>query len=50
MHIALQTTAGDFDIGSYGHQEVDRLAVLLDIWAHETAFLESKKEVQYFEF
>ena len=37
--------AGDFDIGSYGHQEVDRYGVLLDLWSNQAAFLECKKEV-----
>ncbi|XP_071809867.1 uncharacterized protein [Asterias amurensis] len=37
--------AGDVDLPSYGHQQVDRFAVLLDLWANETAFLESKRQL-----
>ncbi|RUS70525.1 hypothetical protein EGW08_021713, partial [Elysia chlorotica] len=37
--------AGDFDIPSYGHQEVDRFGVLMDAWTHEAAFLECKREL-----
>ena len=40
-----QHQAGDFDIPSYGHQEVDRFGVLMDAWTHEAAFLECKREV-----
>ena len=41
----VQSQAGDFDIPSYGHQEVDRCGVLMDAWAQHAAFLECKKEV-----
>ncbi|CAH1785032.1 unnamed protein product [Owenia fusiformis] len=34
---------GGFDISSYGHQEIDRFAVLLDLWTQEAAYLECKK-------
>ncbi|KAL5014657.1 hypothetical protein ScPMuIL_008927 [Solemya velum] len=40
-----QQSAGDFDIGSYAHQEVDRFGVLLDFWSNEAAFLECKREL-----
>ena len=42
--IFFQYQAGDFDIPSYGHQEVDRFGVLMDAWTHEAAFLECKRE------
>ncbi|GFS24937.1 coiled-coil domain-containing protein 162-like, partial [Elysia marginata] len=41
----LQHQAGDFDIPSYGHQDVDRFGVLMDAWTHEAAFLECKREL-----
>jgi hypothetical protein len=41
-----QQSAGDFDIPSYSHQEVDRFAVLLDLWSNHAAFLECKREVR----
>ena len=37
--------AGDFDISSYAHQEVDRYGILMDLWTNEAAFLEAKKNV-----
>lgn len=40
-----QNQAGDFDIPSYAHQDVDRFGVLLDVWTNEAAFLEHKREV-----
>ena len=36
---------GDFDIGKYAHQEVDRFGVLLDLWNCMTTYLECKREV-----
>ncbi|XP_012939634.1 uncharacterized protein LOC101845475 [Aplysia californica] len=44
-------SAGDFDIPSYAHQDVDRFGVLMDIWTNQTAFLECKRELLdcYFE-
>ena len=48
LHLVLfssQVSAGDFDIPTYAHQDIDRFAVLLDVWSQETAFLECKKEV-----
>ncbi|XP_070191909.1 uncharacterized protein [Littorina saxatilis] len=41
----LRTDAGDFDIPSYAHQDVDRFGILLDIWTNESAFLERKREL-----
>lgn len=38
--------AGDFDIASYAHQDVDRFGILLDVWTNEAAFLERKREVR----
>ncbi|XP_064633719.1 uncharacterized protein LOC135491668 [Lineus longissimus] len=38
-----KSSAGDFDIPSYGHQEVDRFGILLDLWTNEAAYLECKK-------
>ena len=43
--LMFQSQAADVDLPSYGHQQVDRFAVLLDLWANETAFLESKRQV-----
>jgi hypothetical protein len=40
-------SASDFDISGYAHQEVDRFAVLLDVWSNEAAFLQCKKEVMF---
>ncbi|XP_076468617.1 uncharacterized protein LOC143299362 isoform X2 [Babylonia areolata] len=40
-----RTDAGDFDIPSYAHQDVDRFGILLDIWTNETAFQERKREL-----
>ncbi|XP_038054173.1 uncharacterized protein LOC119726519 isoform X2 [Patiria miniata] len=37
--------ASDVDLPSYGHQQVDRFAVLLDLWSNETAFLENKRQL-----
>ncbi|PVD25251.1 hypothetical protein C0Q70_15749 [Pomacea canaliculata] len=46
-----KTNAGDFDIASYAHQDVDRFGILLDVWTNEAAFLERKRELLdcYFE-
>ena len=41
----VEVAGSEFNLGSYSHQEVDRFAVLLDIWSNEAAFLQSKKEV-----
>jgi hypothetical protein len=35
----------DIDLGIYSHQNVDRFAVLLDIWTNEANFLEMKKNL-----
>jgi hypothetical protein len=35
----------DIDLGAYSHQNVDRFAVLLDIWTNEANFLEMKKNL-----
>jgi len=37
--------AGNADIASYAHFEVDRFAILLDTWSNEMSFLQCKKEV-----
>lgn len=37
--------AGDADLTSYAHVEVDRFAILLDAWSNEMLFLQCKKEV-----
>ncbi|KAL8592205.1 hypothetical protein ACOMHN_030880 [Nucella lapillus] len=42
-----RTDAGDFDIPSYAHQDVDRFGILLDLWTNETAFQERKREAQW---
>ena len=34
-----------FDMASYGHMDVDRFGVLLDLWTNETAYLENKRKV-----
>ncbi|XP_048257717.1 uncharacterized protein LOC124151794 isoform X2 [Haliotis rufescens] len=46
-----QNSAGDFDIESYAHQELDRFGVMLDLWSNEASFLECKRELLdcYFE-
>lgn len=48
---AVETSAGDFEIPAYGHQEVDRFDVLLDLWSNEACFMENKKHLldSYFE-
>ncbi|XP_068750634.1 uncharacterized protein [Montipora capricornis] len=33
------------DLGAYGHQKVDRFAVLLDLWTNEAAYLENKRQL-----
>ncbi len=38
--------AGDVDVPGYAHVDVDRFAVLLDLWSHHAAFLQSKREVR----
>ena len=35
----------DINLGEYSHQNVDRFAVLLDLWTNEVNFLEMKKLV-----
>ncbi|XP_048579860.1 uncharacterized protein LOC5511107 isoform X2 [Nematostella vectensis] len=39
------------DIASYSHQQIDRFAVLLDLWTNEAAYLENKRQLLdcYFE-
>jgi len=39
--------ATDADITCYAHFEVDRFAVLLDVWSNEMSFLQCKKEVSF---
>ena len=46
----MEVAGGEFNLGGYAHQEVDRFAVLLDIWSNEAAFLQSKKEVMKVSF
>ncbi|KAH9494550.1 hypothetical protein Btru_042420 [Bulinus truncatus] len=43
--------AGDFDIPSYAHKDVDRYGVIFDAWTNEASFQECKKELLdcYFE-
>lgn len=50
LSFAFQESAddGDFDISQYAHKEVDRYAVLYDLWCNECAFQESKKNVSIF--
>lgn len=43
--LSLQPQHGDVEIASYSHNDIDRFAVLLDLWSNEAAFLECKKEV-----
>ena len=33
-------------MAAYGHQQVDRFAVLLDLWTNEVAYLENKRQVK----
>ncbi len=35
----------DLNLAGYSHQNVDRFAVLLDIWTNEVNFLEMKRNV-----
>jgi hypothetical protein len=37
----------DINLGEYSHQNVDRFAVLLDLWTNEVNFLEMKKNVLF---
>ncbi|XP_077868441.1 uncharacterized protein LOC100372084 [Saccoglossus kowalevskii] len=37
--------AGEVRMPAYGHQQVDRFAVLLDLWTNEAAFLENKRQL-----
>ncbi|XP_077975931.1 uncharacterized protein LOC120340906 isoform X2 [Styela clava] len=37
--------AGEVDLSSYGHRDVDRFAVLLDAWTCELNFLHNKREL-----
>ncbi|XP_028417505.1 uncharacterized protein LOC114541907 [Dendronephthya gigantea] len=41
----------DVDISSYGHQNVDRFGVLLDVWSNEAIYQENKRQLldTYFE-
>nr|KAI8733110.1 hypothetical protein BgiMline_029055 [Biomphalaria glabrata] len=43
--------AGDFDIPSYAHKDVDRYGVIFDAWTNEASFQECKRELLdcYFE-
>ena len=41
-----QAESVDCDIYQYGHFEVDRIGVLLDVWANEALFLECKLNVR----
>ena len=43
---AAAADGGDFQINGYGHQEIDRFGILLDLWTNEATFLDAKKEVQ----
>ncbi len=36
----------NFNLNDYSHQNVDRFAILLDIWTNEVNFLEMKKTVK----
>ena len=42
-----QAESVDCDIYQYGHFEVDRIGVLLDVWANEALFLECKLNVRF---
>ncbi|CAL1545735.1 unnamed protein product [Lymnaea stagnalis] len=37
--------AGDFDISSYSHEDIDRFGVVFDVWTNETSFQECKREL-----
>ncbi|XP_070558917.1 uncharacterized protein [Ptychodera flava] len=37
--------AGDVDMPVYGHQQVDRFAVLMDLWTSEADYLENKRQL-----
>ena len=37
----------DVNLNGYSHKNVDRFAVLLDIWTNEVNFLEMKRNVIY---
>ncbi|XP_061178732.1 uncharacterized protein LOC133187394 [Saccostrea echinata] len=41
----LHSAPGDFDIGEYSHQEIDRFGVLMDLWNNLTSFMECKREL-----
>jgi hypothetical protein len=41
----LQSRYSDVDISAYGHQNVDRFGVLVDIWSNEAIYLENKRQV-----
>ena len=40
-----QQCGNNFDLNAYGHEDVDRFGVILDLWTNETAFLENKRKV-----
>ena len=42
-----QAESVDCDIYQYGHFEVDRIGVLLDVWANEALLLECKLNVRF---
>lgn len=39
------STGAPLNIASYAHKSVDRFAVLYDLWSHEAAYMESKRQV-----
>jgi hypothetical protein len=41
-----QQASGEINLGEYSHQNVDRFAILLDLWTNEVNFLEMKKNVR----
>ena len=44
----LQSLVPESELSSYSHQNVDRFAVLYDIWTNEVHFLEMKRKVKKF--
>ena len=43
--VTLQYNGDLVDLAAYGHQQVDRFAILLDLWTNEAAYLENKRQV-----
>ncbi|XP_069092706.1 uncharacterized protein [Pleurodeles waltl] len=43
--IASRSVSGDLDISAWAHANVDRFAVLLDLWTCEVALLENKQQL-----